>query len=100
VQHVQIATLRCVENRLPMARSVNTGISGFIDSVGRVGRLVEVDGRVQQVAGFATQRIMLDPRQTVFGRLGAAPAVGVALVTAVLALSGLLRRKKKKPKRI
>ena len=69
-QHLQNAVLRCVENRVPMARSVNTGISGFIDSVGRVGPLVTEDGRHQQVEGTATHTMVVDTRQTVFGRWG------------------------------
>jgi apolipoprotein N-acyltransferase len=35
-QHWQTTIFRCIENRVPMARSSNTGISGFIDSCGRV----------------------------------------------------------------
>ena len=40
LQHIQIATLRSIENRVPTARSVNSGISGFVDSVGRVKTVV------------------------------------------------------------
>jgi apolipoprotein N-acyltransferase len=35
-QHFAMAVLRAVENRMPVVRSANTGISGFIDAKGRV----------------------------------------------------------------
>jgi apolipoprotein N-acyltransferase len=35
-QHFSMAVLRAVENRAPVVRAANTGISGFIDSRGRI----------------------------------------------------------------
>ncbi len=35
-QHFAHMTLRAIENRLPVVRSANTGISGYIDPLGRV----------------------------------------------------------------
>ena len=40
-QHLAICTFRAVENRVPVVRSVNTGISGFIESTGRKHDLVK-----------------------------------------------------------
>lgn len=83
-QHLQIAVLRCVENRVPMARSVNTGPSGFIDSAGRIGPVVEVDQRQQQVEGFVAHTVQTDPRSTLHGRVGRTPQVLLSILTAGL----------------
>ncbi len=44
-QHFELARLRAVENRVPVIRSANTGISGIILSSGRVKNKIPVYGR-------------------------------------------------------
>lgn len=58
-QHLQASVLRCVENRLYLARSANTGISCFIAPTGRVISVVgdEDSGREIFVTGYKTQEI-------------------------------------------
>lgn len=85
-QHLQIATLRSIETRTPMARSVNTGVSGFIDSVGRVEELVSIEGRNQQVAGYASRRLLVDPRISPYAQTRQGLAVGVCAAAALLLL--------------
>ena len=80
-QHEQMARFRCVENRVPMARSVNAGISGFIDSAGRITERVTVNGRTQLVEGVATADVLRDPRKTLFGTIGDGFAAGCAWIT-------------------
>ncbi len=41
-QHFAMAVLRAVENRKPLIRAANTGISGFVDSSGRVQSKTEL----------------------------------------------------------
>ena len=64
-QHLQSITLRCIENRVPMVRSSNTGVSGFIDSTGRVRGMAPIN-----VPGAAVDRVLLDSRLTWYTRYG------------------------------
>ncbi len=92
--HTQNAVLRCIENRVPMARSVNTGISGFIDSSGELGNWVQEDGRFQQIQGWATRTMILDNRQTFYGRWGDWPIRVILILTMLrLFVATLVRRK-------
>jgi apolipoprotein N-acyltransferase len=75
-QHLQLSVFRCIENRVPTARSVNTGISGFIDSVGRTHDLIPV-----HTTGARAARLELDHRVAPYTHLGDVFA-GVCLAAA------------------
>jgi apolipoprotein N-acyltransferase len=49
-QHISMAALRAVENRVPLARAANTGISGFIHP----------SGRILQASGIFTKATLFD----------------------------------------
>lgn len=91
-QHEQVARFRCVENRVPMARAVNTGVSGFIDSAGRVVGRVVVDGQTQGVAGVATMGLFRDDRVTVYSRIGEAVPIGCVAASLLLLTASLTQR--------
>ena len=93
-QHTQNAVLRCIENRVPMARSVNTGISGFIDSKGELGNWVESQGQFQNIDGYATRKMILDPRQTFYGKWGDWPICVILVLTLLRLLLATLTGKK------
>jgi apolipoprotein N-acyltransferase len=89
-----------VENRVPMARSVNTGVSCFIDSTGRVEQLVtDAQGRSQDVDGFAVHTMRFDSRASIFGRVGVWPSVIMAIGTAALIIGGWWRSPAPQPGR-
>ena len=80
-QHLQIARFRSIENRVPTARSVNTGISAFIDSSGRI-----IERLAGNVDGTLAHAIPLDGRVSVYTRYGDWFAALCAIITGVTAL--------------
>jgi apolipoprotein N-acyltransferase len=66
-QHFQNAIFRSIENRVPTARADNTGISGYIDSVGRVDWDTLM---TEDTSGVRTRELQLDPRLTFYTRFG------------------------------
>lgn len=85
-QHLQAAVFRSIENRVPTARSVNTGVSGFIDSLGRVFEVIPAG---QEGTSIATLR--LDDRLTFYTRFGDLFVYACAAVTILLVLWGLIQ---------
>ena len=84
-QHLQQSVLRCIEHRVSMARSVNTGSSGFVDPAGRIGPLVGAEEGARGAAGVAAKRLHQPESRTLYRRLGNGPAWTLVAVTAVLA---------------
>jgi apolipoprotein N-acyltransferase len=85
-QHLQAAVFRSIENHVPTARSVNTGISGFIDSSGRTHDLIG-PGR----EGTRTATLTLDSRITLYSRIGDVFGYLCAAITAALIIIGITR---------
>jgi apolipoprotein N-acyltransferase len=85
-QHFQAAVFRSIENRVPTARSVNTGVSGFIDSLGRVSEVIPAG---QEGTSIATLR--LDDRVTFYTRFGDLFVYACIAVTILLVLWGVIR---------
>lgn len=84
-QHLQAARFRSIENRAPTARSVNTGISGFVDSFGHAYGLVPAGQE-----GVSVQRLQLDSRLTLYTRFGDVFAGICAGVTALVVAASVL----------
>ncbi len=75
-QHAATCAFRAVENRLPIVRSVNTGISCFIDSAGHIrdgflaGTLPANAMSRTGMPGWILDRIYIDKRITFYSRYG------------------------------
>jgi len=93
-QHAAICAFRAVENRLPILRSVNTGISCLIESTGRIrdGYLASSDKFPAEamhrtgLTGWFSDKMPIDTRVTFYSRHGEwfATSCVVLLVAAVL----------------
>ncbi len=86
-QHLVNCAFRAVENRVGIARAVNTGVSGFIDPTGAWHDLVVEPARGPHAGGtgYRVARVHVDPRVTVYSRYGDVFAWGCT----ILALAGL-----------
>jgi apolipoprotein N-acyltransferase len=64
-QHFSIAVFRAVENRKPLIRAANTGISGFIDSNGRI---IAATGLFERV--LLTEQLKTDSTRSFYSKYG------------------------------
>jgi apolipoprotein N-acyltransferase len=93
-QHLAICAFRAVENRVPVARAVNTGISGFIDSNGHIHDLVNVGGRWRGagVTGYSVATLHTDRRHSLYSRIGDVFAIVCGLLTVLVYLDYVIVR--------
>ncbi len=87
-QHLQASVFRAVENRVPLVRSANTGISGFIAPTGKIISLIhDKMGRHIFISGYQTQEIKFTKEHlTFYNRYG-----DIFIITCLfLALWGII----------
>lgn len=108
-QHAAICVFRAVENRLPVLRGVNTGISCLIDSSGRIRNdpIASSEGFPPQamrrtgLSGWLLEKMPIDNRVTFYSRHGqwldTGCAVAFVAVLVVPTAVGLARRRARKP---
>lgn len=85
-QHFSMAVLRAVENRKPVVRAANTGISGFIDSNGRI---VSRTGLFQKA--ILTEEVKTDSTISFYTKYGDLFSYG-CIVFSVILLANLISR--------
>ncbi len=69
-QHAQASVFRAVENRKPVVRATNTGLSCFISPEGRILDSVEDKGRELFVTGRRGHDLILGKRTSFYTRFG------------------------------
>ena len=95
-QHLAHAVFRCAENRRPMVRSANNGVTCFVDHLGRVRHsFADADGDIfGEGVLFAEVEVPVNPPTTFYMKYG--EAFSSACLVATFALLGLaaVRRKR------
>jgi len=95
-QHLANAVFRAVENRRPLVRAANTGVTAFIDPLGRVVNSFRPDGN-PFAEGVLSDTVQIPPesaRQTFYTRHGERFSQGCAVLSLV-ALGVFIRRPSK-----
>ena len=99
VQHMRAAALRAVENRVPLLRAANTGVTCAIDRTGRVTVLLRDDATGRTSAPGVLRATVLAPpdgmRLTFYTRFGNIGGVPCAAATALWLLAGWFRNRRK-----
>lgn len=83
--HLQLAELRCVETRMFMARATNTGISAFVDPVGR-----RISHTSMEDPEYLVADVGLTSEKTVYVRFGDVFAWVCVILTGFFALLWLI----------
>ncbi len=86
-QHFAICTFRAVENRVGIARTVNTGVSGFIDPNGRSYGKIPVNK-----VDYNVDHVQMDSRTSLYSHIGDVFAILCSAVAVLLYLDYLAVR--------
>ena len=104
-QHAAVCVFRAVENRLAVVRSVNTGISCLVDTLGRVkngyasGNLPKTAMARKGLSGWFMDNVPIDNRITFFCRYGQWLDTGCAVCFGLMAIISLIPTRKKRSKK-
>ncbi|MCK5451037.1 MAG: apolipoprotein N-acyltransferase [Candidatus Omnitrophica bacterium] len=102
-QHLQSSVFRAVENRIPVVRAANTGISCFIDPIGNVTSKISSEGKDIFVSGYLIDSIKTYPMKshyTLYGDMFVLFCVFAFLAVIVVEKILLFRSEKKNPEKM
>ncbi len=103
-EHLNICRFRAVENRISVARAVNTGISAIITPTGEIQKIVKGITRLYGpgIRGYAADNIGIDSRITIYSKIKDMPIkiLTIALIFVIFGIHAknfyLLREKNEK----
>jgi apolipoprotein N-acyltransferase len=100
-QHLVNAVFRAVENRTPLVRCANTGVTCFIDRFGRIAEMLVGDAGKTELRGFSVAELVPRPRAAAFTpytRFGdwlfALPCAMLVVMLGIALVVGSVRRRK------
>jgi apolipoprotein N-acyltransferase len=88
-QHLSMSVFRAVENRVPLVRAANTGITAIIDSRGHFHGMTQLFKEA-----YLTGEVRMGEKETIYSRYGDIFA-GLCLVLSALILVPTLKKHKK-----
>jgi len=94
-QHLAICVFRAVENRVGIARAVNTGVSAFIQPTGEIHDVVTGDPQRrwgEGLVGYGIARVGVDTRYSLYTRYGDWFGVSCIVLWLVIYVDYLLTR--------
>lgn len=94
-QHLQASVFRAVENRVPVIRAANTGISCFIDFSGKINSILNVNGEELFVTAVDTAKVSIHSGRSYYTVCGDNFVYFCGLMMVLLMISeGYYTRKK------
>jgi apolipoprotein N-acyltransferase len=87
--HLAIGVFRAVENRVPLARAVNTGLSALVDGNGEIVATLPKESK-----GVLSVVVPLDPRESLYSRWGDWLGLSCLAATIGLVPMGLIWKNK------
>ena len=89
-QHLSMTVFRAVENRVPLVRATNTGISSIIDSKGHIRGMTPL---FQEAV--LPGEVRLGSGNTLYTRYGDVFAIACLVLTGLVALTAMVKKSKK-----
>jgi apolipoprotein N-acyltransferase len=101
LQHMRNSLFRCVENRLPMIRAANTGVTCAIDRLGVVREVLKDENGSTFIQGvlFGKMPFPVNPEPTFYAKFGEVFSISCLVVSGIWALFAAVKfwRNKKSP---